>query len=220
MLHFRRTVFADQLRGSWNKPQARQILRGLERSVGLEYLQGLLHHDAASWCDDIRTTRRETCDDVLAMSLESALWELYKLRGDWSMASWNWGAVQTARYEHTPFSDMKPFGKLFERRVGNGGSENTINVAGSSFAGAEGYLQNHGASFRQIISLRAGSVSHYFMNSTGQSGNVMSAHYDDMVEPFRAVQYRVLDSTYSHTARTVARRPDAVHARTNEETER
>ena len=33
-----------------------------------------------------------------------------------------------------------------------------------------------------------------YMNSTGQSGNVLSSHYDDMVKPFRDVQYRVLDS--------------------------
>jgi len=36
-------------------------------------------------------------------------------------------------------------------------------------------------------------VHHLYMNSTGQSGNVLSAHYDDMVKPFRDVRYYVLD---------------------------
>ena len=31
---------------------------------------------------------------------------------------------------------QKPLDKLFERRIGNGGSENSINVAASSFSGA------------------------------------------------------------------------------------
>lgn len=213
MLHFRRTVFADQLRGSWNNREARHILRGLARNVDLEYLRGLLRHDELSWCDDNTTPEWETCDDALASSLESALWELYKLRGDWSMASWRWGEVQTTVYEHMPFSDLKPFNKLFERRVSSGGgSQNTINVAGSSFAGADGYVQTFGASFRQIISLGDDHACHYFMNSTGQSGNVMSSHYDDMIAPFREVQYRMLDSTYDHTPCAAA--PQAVAVRT------
>jgi penicillin amidase len=37
------------------------------------------------------------------------------------------------------------------------------------------------------------SVSHFYMNSTGQSGNVLASHYDDMIKPFRDVQYFVLD---------------------------
>jgi penicillin amidase len=32
------------------------------------------------------------------------------------------------------------------------------------------------------------------MDSTGQSGNVMSPHYDDMVVPFRDVRYRTIEA--------------------------
>ena len=33
-----------------------------------------------------------------------------------------------------------------------------------------------------------------YMNSTGQSGNLLSRHYDDMVEPFAKVQFVPLNA--------------------------
>ncbi len=76
--------------------------------------------------------------------------------------------------------------------IGNGGSENSINVAASDYVGAGGYLQDFGPGFRQVMQLGKDRLEHYYMNSTGQSGDVMSRHYDDMVQPFRDVElYRL-----------------------------
>ena len=196
MRHFRQRVFGEKLRGAWNNPQASKMLRGMQSDVSLSYLREMLHGDDPAWCDDSATSLRETCDADLTAAQNSALWELYKLKGDWSMASWHWGGIQSTVYAHIPFSQWKPLDKMFERRIGNGGSENTINVAASDFAGADGYLQKFGAGFRQVIALRGAHAEHYYMNSTGQSGNALSPHYDDMVEPFRDVQYHALDSTF------------------------
>lgn len=194
MRHFRQAAFGDELHGSWNNAQATNILRNLQEEVRLDYVLGLLKRNDRAWCDDSRTPKNETCDNVLATTQNSALWELYKLKGDWSMASWRWGEIQTTTYGHTPFSQWKPLAKLFERRVGNGGSDNSINVASSSFNYADGYLQKFGAGFRQIIAIKGDRTEHFYMNSTGQSGNVMSPHYDDMVVPFRDVSYCPLNS--------------------------
>jgi penicillin amidase len=195
MRHFRRQVFGDELLGSWESAQAAKMLRSLQGDVSLDYLRGLLRRDEAGWCDDRETVERESCDEVLADSQESALWELYKLRGDWSMASWRWDKIQRTSYSHTPFGSSKSLARLFDRRIGNGGSSNAINVAASSFSGADGYLQTFGAGFRQIIALHGDRAEHRYMNSTGQSGNVMSPHYDDMVAPFRDVRYVELHSS-------------------------
>lgn len=194
MRHFRQNLFGDELRGSWSNPQATNILRNLPESVRLDYVLDLLKRDDQAWCDDIGTQEQETCDDVLAAAQNSALWELYKLKGDWSMATWRWDEVQSTTYAHTPFSQWKPLAKLFERRVGSGGSENSINVASSHFNGADGYLQTFGAGFRQIIAMKGDRTEHLYMNSTGQSGNIMSPHYDDMVASFRDVRYRQLEA--------------------------
>ncbi|MRG99204.1 penicillin acylase family protein [Xanthomonas sontii] len=204
MRHFRQRVFSPALRGSWNTPQASKILRNLQDDVSLAYIHEMLHRKDGLWCNESTAPGRETCDGQLSAAQNSALWELHKLKGDWSMSSWRWSGIQQTVYAHLPFSQSKPLRKVFERRIANGGSENTINVAGASFAGAEGYLQKFGAGFRQVIALRGQHAEHYYMNSTGQSGNVLSPHYDDMVEPFRDVRYYTLDSSFDKKGAAVA----------------
>lgn len=200
MRHLRQRLFAEPLRGNWNNPQAGKILAGLQEDVSLDYLRGVLADDQAGWCDDKRTPARETCDRALADAQNSALWELHKLKGDWSMRSWRWGDIQNTVYAHTPFSQVKPLDRVFQRRIGNGGSPNSINMSRSSFVGADGYLQKIGPSFRQVFALRGEGAEHRYMNSTGQSGNVMSPHYDDMVEPFREARLYRLDSGFDRRA--------------------
>lgn len=192
MLHFREEAFGDHLLGTWENQQASRTLGSLQYKVPLDRLLDVVRNDTLGWCDDRSTAQRENCDRKLAASQGSALYELHKLRGDWSMESWRWQDVQSTVYMHTPFSQWKFFDKIFERRTGNGGSENSINVSSSEYNGANGYEQKFGAGFRQIIAMHRNGIVHEYMNSTGQSGNVMSRHYDDMVVPFRDVQYHRL----------------------------
>jgi len=195
MRHLREQVFADELRGVWNDPQGGRFLRGLASDVRLSQLAELLRDDPDRWCDRRDTREREDCAHALAVSLDKALEELHKLRGDWSMQDWRWDSVHRTRYRHMPMSSIKPFDRIFERRVQNGGSENSINVSASEFAYAEGYLQHFGPGFRQIMAMGTNGVEHLYMNSTGQSGNIMSPHYDDMVQPFQRMRYVRLDTT-------------------------
>ena len=83
---------------------------------------------------------------------------------------------------------------MFEHRVSSGGSPDTINVRMSLLVSSIGYEQTFGPGFRQIIQIRDASARHIYiyMNSTGQSGNVLGKHYDDMVKPFRDARYYVL----------------------------
>ena len=110
-------------------------------------------------------------------------------QADRERLSWLRGDLQQAQYTHMPLSRIKPLSRLFERRVGNGGSSNSINVATSRFIEGEGYVQTFGAGFRQVIELGPAGIGHEYMNSTGQSGNLLSPHYDDMVESFRNLEY-------------------------------
>ncbi|HJU39228.1 MAG TPA: penicillin acylase family protein, partial [Tahibacter sp.] len=202
-LYLRKALFEDELRGYWNRAVPAQHLQALDGQVDMAQLRELLADGQSPWCDDVTTPARETCRDVLADSLRRTLWRLYKLKGDGSMRSWRWDAVQRTSYAHLAFSQVKLLSRLFDRRVGNGGSENTVNVAAGSFAGADGYLQNFGAGFRQIMSLGRDVVTHRYMNSTGQSGNVASEHYDDMVDSFNQVAYFALDDAQARAAAQV-----------------
>lgn len=203
-LYLRKELFEDELIGYFNRQAPSQHLQALDRQVDMAQLRDVLAANDSPWCDEVTTPERETCRDVLEHSLRRTLWRLYKLKGDGSMQSWRWDAVQRTSYAHLAFSQNKLLAKVFDRRVGNGGSENTVNVAAGSFSGADGYLQNFGAGFRQIMSLGSDVVTHHYMNSTGQSGNVASDHYDDMVEPFNKVAYFALDDAQAQAVAQAA----------------
>ena len=196
MRHFRQAVFARRLQANWGNEQSAVLMESLSDSVELDQLLAIVQKDDQGWCDNPRTPSVENCDALLASSLDGALLELHKLKGDWSMQSWGWGTMQATVYEHVPFSQSKALAKIFERRIGNGGSANSVSVAASKYAGSEGYLQSFGAGFRQVFSLQPKAIQHVYMNSTGQSGNIFSPHYDDMVEPFRNVEYYPLRSSF------------------------
>jgi penicillin amidase len=194
MRHFKDILFASNLKTAWKTTEQGNYLGNYGESVGLCGLTEILKQHNSPWCNDKENIRQRSCQVLLASSLQLAVQEIYKLKGDESMASWNWGELQKTVYTHTPFSNLKPLDKFFERRISNGGSENSINVAGSQFNEKEGYLQHFGPGFRQIISLDENQIVDEYINSTGQSGNLVSAHYADMVEPFHDGQYYLLDS--------------------------
>jgi len=53
---------------------------------------------------------------------------------------------------------------------------------------AEPYIQTHAPGYRHIIDL-ADLNNSRFVITTGQSGNVLSSHYDDLIRPHRDVEY-------------------------------
>ncbi len=201
MRQLRQQLYSNPLQGDWNNPQRTRQLRRLAGTVRLEQLEQSLRNDDGHWCSAAKTANSAlpACDAVLATSLTAALNELHKLRGDWSMDSWGWGQLHRTVYAHPPMSHIKPLRPLFERRIDNGGSADAINVASADFSDAEGYLQKFGAGFRQVIAMSRNRIRHEYMNSTGQSGNVMSRHYDDMVEPFQKVRYYPLSPAATGT---------------------
>jgi penicillin amidase len=108
------------------------------------------------------------------------------------MEQWRWGDIHETVYAHVPFSSIDAIASIFERRIPSGGSTNTIDVADATYKPSEKYEQTFGAGFRQIVQWgRDGQepAAHWYMNSTGQSGNVFSKHYDDMIKKFRDGEY-------------------------------
>ncbi len=203
----RHEVVADDLRGWWNERDTNRYVRGIADGLSLDTLQELL--DDASWCDDLTSDDRvETCDDTLGAALAGAFAELEKLEGD-DVDDWAWGELHETLYRHTPFSDVNVLRTFFERAIGSGGSPDSVNVA-SYRPEQTRYVQDFGAALRQVVALGPDTVEHHYMNSTGQSGNVVSAHYDDMVEPFRDVEYFRLDSSTDATAEVLTLVPAEV----------
>jgi penicillin amidase len=194
-------LLSDELRGPWNKEREGRYLKGVIDDVDLDTLHRMLTERDERWCDDLDTPERETCNDAIDGALNDALWEVLKVTGDESMESWAWGDLHHTAYRHTPFSQTNVLRAFFERRIASGGSPDSVNVASYSFEKSGGYSQDFGAGLRQIIEMRPNGVLHWYMNSTGQSGNVLSEHYDDMVERFRNVEYLALSPANGQVGR-------------------
>ncbi|MBL8300790.1 MAG: penicillin acylase family protein [Rhodanobacteraceae bacterium] len=181
--HLREALFARSLKGYWDAAQQRELAAIVARTSNDQILAALTTR-SSHWCAAPASDR--SCAEVVYESLELTLSELRKLKGA-SMDSWKWGDLHHAVYASVPFSGS-PFAMLFERRVASGGSPDSINVASALYRESEGYEQNFGAGFRQIIQPGTTPV-HAYMNSTGQSGHPLSPFYDDMVRPFHDVRF-------------------------------
>ncbi|QUI62047.1 hypothetical protein GSF04_05715 [Pseudoalteromonas sp. A22] len=154
-----------------------QIIKGLE----IDIVNRALTVDAF-WCDNVATAQEETCKDIISLALKDVRDELTKLGGS-NIDDWRWQQFSRRTYKHQPFSQFKHLDHVFEREAASNGSANTINVASYAFDESEGYIQSLGATFRQVIEMSY-DTNHLMTNSTGQSGNVFSQFYDDMLSSF------------------------------------
>ncbi|WP_323141181.1 penicillin acylase family protein [Massilia phyllosphaerae] len=182
--HLRRQLFGAHLAGYWNQEGRESYLDSVVANTSADTLRTALTSGRGAWCGQAGAA--PSCGVALSASLDTALDELTRLKGS-DMDGWRWGALHTTLFKHTPFSDVKLLDMVFTRKLASGGAPATVNAANASFVESKGYVQGFGAAFRQII--QPGAGRHLYINSTGQSGHPLSAHYDDMVEPFGQGRY-------------------------------
>jgi penicillin amidase len=142
----------------------------------------------AAWCNDTATAAEEDCAAAAGTALNQALDYLATRYGD-NMDSWAWGKAHFAHSDHEVFGRVPVIGKLFEVRLANGGSRNTVNAAGFTVRDEEEpFVQNHGPAYRAIYDMDPLGQS-LFIQNTGQSGNPLSSHYRDFAEKWRDGEY-------------------------------
>ncbi len=124
----------------------------------------------------------------MLLALQDAIDELdEKLGGD--MASWRWGDLHTATFENQSLgqSGIGLIEALFNRGpVPVDGAIATVNNTGYSLN--EPYGVTTVPSIRHIIDFEYFEQS-LAMHTTGQSGHAYNRHYDDMIDPWRNIQY-------------------------------
>jgi penicillin amidase len=130
----------------------------------------------SAWCDDVRTPRTESCGELVGASLEKAL---SQLRGRYGadISKWRWGEAHAAEHRHRPLSRSRWLAPLFDIDVPFGGGPYTVNVGAMDFSDPiEPFATHHAPSLRAIYDLADPEAS-VFIQSAGQSGNVLSPLY-------------------------------------------
>jgi penicillin amidase len=143
--------------------------------------------DEARWCDDRGTPDVEDCASRIRLALDDALAELSAAYGE-SLSAWRWGSPHHAVHVHSPLGRFPVIGGLFNREAEMDGGPFTLLRADNAMASARPYAAVHGAGYRAIYDLGTPDESLYII-SVGQSGNVFSPHYDDLLGLWAGAQY-------------------------------
>jgi len=171
-------MLKDDLGDDFELVEAGRLTRVLEmlRSTG-----------ARNWCNKAETPRTESCGDILYESANMALDELREAYGE-NWKAWRWGDANTTLHEHRPFSQVDLLSPYFTIRQNMPGGKYTLLRNSNDFSKDEPYVGRHGSVLRTIYDFSDLEQSLY-MISTGQSGNVLSAHYRDMAPKWGRLDY-------------------------------
>lgn len=142
---------------------------------------------AGIWCDVDKTVRRETCAEIAKLALDDALDELVATYGD-DVETWRWGEAHRARHVATPLGLQWPLSALVNIEHETSGGDYTLQRAKTRGRGAEPYLNVHAAAYRAVYDF-ADLDRSVFIISTGESGHLLSRHYDDFAETWRSGEY-------------------------------
>ncbi len=181
-----RRIFADELGDTLMNDYWEQ------RNVHLSMVNVLENKEGQGrWCRDVTmaaTVKQQTCDELLSLSLESALTGLEQRYGP-DMTAWRWGVAHVAHSEHRPFGKVPLLAELFDIRVASGGGTFTINAGRNNLRDTkEPFASRHAASLRALYDLSDLENSR-FIHSTGQSGNIFSPLYRDYVRRWAETRY-------------------------------
>lgn len=174
-------LFADELRDLYEEEYLGES--GWHSMLIADILAG---RSSVPWCDNVNTAAAESCADTLAQALSAGLETMAEAQGTSDLRQWRWDRVHLAVFPHDPFDNVDVLRPLFSRSIPNGGDNFTVNVG--PIRRSDLYKQYNVPSYRQIIDLSALENSR-FMHTTGQSGQLLSSGYADLIEHWQRVEY-------------------------------
>lgn len=141
--------------------------------------------DDSLWCDEIGTPELESCDQQIAETLEVALKELVKAYGE-DPDKWRWGKAHRARFDHPVLGYIPLLNDWTAFEVEAPGGQDTVNRGGSNYVlpFEAAFTDRHGPGLRAVHDMAAPEAAG-FVIATGNSGNVFSPFYGNLVESWR-----------------------------------
>ncbi len=142
---------------------------------------------AGVWCDIVQSTATETCADMARLALDDALVELEADYGN-RLESWRWGDAHQALHRHQTLGSVPVLNLLVNIRQSTPGGDHTLLRGQSPARGPEPYANVHAAGLRVAYDF-SDPDSSVMIISTGQSGHMLSRHYDDLAALWRRSEY-------------------------------
>jgi penicillin amidase len=160
-----------------------EVFKTFENNVNFKRnMIALIKKEDSPWWDNIHTKERETRRQMLTKSLNDAVANLEKQLGH-NIDQWQWKKVHTLTHKH-PLGILPVVGSFFN--VGPfavpGGRE-TINNLDFPIDSTGIYEVSYGPALRRIVDF-ANPEHGRSVLPTGQSGNIMSKHYNDQASLF------------------------------------
>ena len=146
--------------------------------------------------DDVPTPWCPTpgCPEVVAEALIRAVTDLKDQYGP-NLAHWKWGNAHQAALDHRLLSRIPLLKWMIDSRIATDGGNYTLNRGTSSLmAQTDPFTQTAGPGYRGIYDL-ANPERSSFMIATGQSGNPLSPHYNNLTPLWRDGQYLTITGT-------------------------
>ncbi len=161
----------------------------METSVPKNSYDKLIDNENSPWWDNLQTKEDvETRQEIFELAALNTMKVIKATLGD-DESLWQWGNVHTLTHAH-PLGSVKPLDKIFN--VGPfavaGGQEVVNNLTFS--LDTTGYFPvTVGPALRKITDFSS-IENGLTVSPTGQSGNVMSPHYDDQAKMFAEGHFR------------------------------
>jgi penicillin amidase len=153
----------------------------------------------ARWCDDVTTKAKETCAQEIAIAFDDAVKELKgKYGSDWK--AWRWGDAHHAIMAHLPFENVPFLRSIFSRDIEASGGAFTLRRGDYKMNSARPYAASHASGFRALMDLKNPDDSLYVI-ATGESGNIFSDHYDDLMPLWAKGEYVRIPQTQEEVER-------------------
>uniref|UniRef100_A0A486XP69 Penicillin acylase n=1 Tax=Rheinheimera sp. BAL341 TaxID=1708203 RepID=A0A486XP69_9GAMM len=182
---FNSLILKDDLKGELVHVERSDKLQSLLNVVHAVFIDKVVNqkdHQYA-WCDQLHTEQVESCEALALIALDAALDEIDRAGAKGK----GWGSIHKAKYPHPVFSNVQFLDRIFDREVESGGDGFTVNMGAWIYSEEDEYSQVFGPSYRQVIEL-GDWTSGGFISNTGQSGNILSEYYDDLLSIYNEMQ--------------------------------
>ena len=186
---FEVTIFS-----AWQREIATRIYKNISTTVP-KWAKPV--HDDFFVINSIRNNTEacdKQCDVFLTDTLDKALENLTTRYGTEDITQWVWEGSHQALFRHGIFKKVPVFKSLSERTISVDGTRDSLNRS-RWFAGNGGFMGTQGACLRMIVDLD--SPQGNFSMPMGESGNIFSKHYDDLLPIWAEGDYLRLPKTQS-----------------------